>query len=175
MARRAKDLDATALRQQVSAARAAGTDSYGALVGLTKTISDAFDALGCDVYRNLPEAGCLEAAATWPPAADEQGSWIGVRYPLAEWPSFRAVVESPTPSQIRVDAPDLSERERLDLTAWGIGATMGVRLEVAGRVAGCLVVSRKKVRDFTPDERAALARCAPAVAEALTAMDGVRQ
>jgi GAF domain-containing protein len=164
---RGKRLDEAALQGRVAKARAAGADPRQLLADLARVIGEGFDAMGCDVYRCLPGEDSLRPATTWPTAAEGEGAWLGVVYPLAEWPAFRTIIGSPVATQVRGDSPDLSERERRDLAVWGIGATMGMRLETGGRVVGCLIVSRRKARGFEPEELAALERCAPPVAAAL--------
>ena len=164
---RHKGLEADMLGGRVAAAQTAGEDPRRLLLELARTIGEGMGAIGCDIYGYDGVAGALIGAASWPAADEGDGSWIGTPYPLYEWPSMRTVLDSPGPTQTRIDQPGLNERERSDLVAWGIGAAMGVRLEAGGGIVGALVVSQRKARDFDTREIDTLRRCAVPVAEAV--------
>jgi hypothetical protein len=164
---RHKGLEAGALGERVTAAKAAGEDPTAVLAELVRTVGEGMGMIGCDVYGYDAVVGALIGAAAWPGGDEGEGPWIGTRYPLHEWPSLQAVVASPGPTQTRIDGPGLNERERSDLVAWGIGAAMGVRLEADGRIIGALVVSQRKARDFDAGEVDTLRRCAVPVGAAV--------
>ena len=165
--KRHKAVDAAALADRIAAARAGGGDPQALLMDLARLIGEGFGADGCDIYRQAPDAAALQAAATWPAPGEEDISWLGTPYPLSEWPSMQAALGTPAPIELRVDGPGFSERERRDLVAWGILVTLGVRLEVEGRIVGLLVLNRRHARSFDADERELVRLCAPPVASAV--------
>ncbi len=162
--RKSKGVDPAAVRE-AAAARGAGTDPRAVLNDLARIIGEGLGVQGCDVHRHDAGSNSLVAVATWPDSPEE--SWLGTVYALAEYPIMQRMTESRVSIQARTDRPGLSDSERRDLAMWGIRATMGVRLEVSGRLVGCMLVHDRKARDFDPGECDAFASCAAPVADAL--------
>jgi GAF domain-containing protein len=87
-------------------------------------------------------------------ATDRDLGFVGHVVRLADWPTWRRVVDVPEMLERHIDDPDLPSAERLEMESWGYQTTLDCPLIFAGEVVGVLGLRETRfVRRFTEVER----------------------
>jgi diguanylate cyclase (GGDEF)-like protein len=157
-ARQFSDLEAGARR--LALVNEAGLDLSSSLEVervLAKTaerLCEVIDVPRCDVFlRDDAETVHCVASLT---GGVKDSSWLGRRFPLAEWDLTRAVLEhGETLAAETADDPRLGDAERRQMLEWGERSALFVPLRVGDTTIGDVeLFETRRQRAFTADEKA---------------------
>lgn len=123
---------------------------------VAQRIGEAMHAWSVDIQTYDAGREELVYVAYWcvEGVTDRDLSFVGHRVELADWPTWRRVVDVPEILERHIDDPDLPAAERLDMEVWGYQTTLDCPLIFAGTVVGVLGLRETRfVRRFTEVER----------------------
>jgi GGDEF domain-containing protein len=136
-------------------ARRRGDAPSDVLIDIARRIAEELNVWECDLYEYLPETDELLAVTIWSrQLTDKDREWVGTRMPVAQRPTYAAVVHRRETRENYLDDPALSDAGRDLMKAWGECATIHVPLIQREQVIGALtLVERRVARHFTAEDK----------------------
>ena len=146
--------DALSLASAVSRAIAASPDLDEMLSAIARRVAEALDVWECNLYEYRPETDSLVAAALWATEITEDDhSWLGTVYPVADRPSYQHLLAERTVRERQADDPHMPATDRAVMERWGERSVLSVPLVFQDEVVGALtLVEKRSPRRFTPDD-----------------------
>ncbi len=165
----------TTLLHSVTAALSSTLDLSQILPYVARSLCEILNSTGTEIYSLDEEANTITVVAEYTiprSVEDELPSDLGRTYPLADFPATAEALAQRRPMQVQVDNPEADPRERAELKAHGVLASLLLPMVARDRVVGFAKVWESQgSRRFTQGE---IAMGQTLIHQAATAIENAR-